>query len=111
MEQKFRIGLIAGIAMAIGVMMIPGTNVVPAAFAHGHHGHHHHHHNHVSIDQHNSQLNVCDHSNCHNDASNHADVNTQHGSNDVRISQRNDQANFCSNSDCSNSASNDASVH
>src|ERR1051326_8089276 len=101
MEQKVRISLIAGIAIAIGVMMIPGTNVVPAAFAHEHHNHHHHHHNHVSIHQHNSQLNVCDHSDCSNSASNNADVHlSHHSSNDVRISQTNDQANFCSNSDC-----------
>jgi len=111
MQKNFRMSLIAGLAIAIGVMMIPGANIAPAAFAGGHH-HHHHHHNSVNIHQSISQLNACDHSSCSNTASNHASVDLpHHSSNNVRISQSIDQANLCSNSACSNTASNDASVH
>ena len=44
MQKNIRISVIATIAIAIGTMLIPGANLVPAAFAHGHHHHHHHHH-------------------------------------------------------------------
>jgi hypothetical protein len=111
MQKNFRMSLIAGLAIAIDVMMIPGANIAPAAFAGGH-NHHHHHHNSVKIHQSISQLNACDHSSCSNSGSNSASVDLpHHSSNNVRISQSIDQANLCSNSDCSNSASNDASVH
>ena len=62
MQKNFRISLIAGLAIAIGVMMIPGANIAPGAFAGGHNHHHHHHHNSVKIHQSISQLNACDHS-------------------------------------------------
>jgi len=108
MKQSVRISLIAGVAIAISALMIPGT---PLAFASHHHHHHHHHHNSVKIDQSNSQINVCDHSDCSNGASKSASVDLRHhSSNHVKIDRSNDQATICSNSDCSNSASNDASV-
>lgn len=112
MQQKYRISLIAGLAVAIGVMMVPGS---PAAFAGGFdyfHHHHHHNHNSVRIHQHISQLNACDHSSCSNSGSNSASVDLpHHSSNHIGMSQGIDQANFCSNSDCSNSASNDVNIH
>src|SRR5581483_11271769 len=104
MQQIYRMSVIAGLALAIGVMMVPG-----AAFADGHHNHHHH--NSVRIQQHISQLNACDISDCSNSGSNSASVDVpHHGSNHISVSQGIDQANFCSNSDCSNNASNEANV-
>ena len=41
MQKNIRISVIATIAIAIGTMLIPGANLVPAAFAHGHHHYHH----------------------------------------------------------------------
>src|SRR5712692_5993279 len=106
MQQSIRISLIAGVAIAISALMIPGT---PLAFASHHH---HHHHNSVKIQQDIAQLNSCDQSSCSNDASNSASVDLpHHSSNHVKIDQSIAQENDCSNSDCSNSASNDASVN
>ena len=108
MQQNIRITLIAGVAIAIGALMIPGTPLVFAS-----HHHHHHHHNHVKIHQDIAQLNSCDSSSCSNLASNSADVHLHHhSSNSVRIDQSIAQENDCTGgSDCSNLASNDASVN
>lgn len=108
MQTNYRISLIAGLAIAVGVMMILGANIAPAAFASGYHPHHHH--NSVRINQEISQLNACDNSGCSNSGSNSASVSSHHDSS-VRVGQSIDQANFCSNSDCSNSASNDVNIH
>ncbi|HET7147918.1 MAG TPA: hypothetical protein VFI73_05400 [Candidatus Nitrosopolaris sp.] len=120
MQQSFRISLIAGLAIAIGLMMIPGVNIAPAAFASGHHHHHHHHghhhhhnhghHNNVSINQSVGQANVCDHSDCSNSASNSASIGSHLGSGNINVRQSIGQANVCSNSDCSNNASNTANI-
>lgn len=110
MQKNYGISLIAGLAIAIGVMMVPGASIAPAAFASGNH-HHHHGHNSVRINQEISQLNACDNSHCSNSGSNSASVSSHQDSN-IRVSQSIDQANFCSgNSECSNSASNDANIH
>ncbi|MRN41178.1 MAG: hypothetical protein FIO02_09065, partial [Nitrosopumilales archaeon] len=79
MQKNFRMSLIAGLAIAIDVMMIPGANIAPAAFAGGH-NHHHHHHNSVKIRQSISQLNACDPSTCSNSESNGASVDLPHHS-------------------------------
>ncbi len=121
MQQKIRISLIATLAIAIGVMMVPGIGVVPAAFASGHHHHHHHHHHghhhhnhHSSISVHQSvnQGNLCDHSSCSNSGSNSASVGSgHHSSGNVRVDQSINQGNLCSNSDCTNTATNTANIH
>ena len=116
MQQKVRISLIVGLAIAIGAMMVPVSGV-PAAFASGHHHHHHHHHQHdhhssITVHQGINQANVCDHSSCTNSGSNSASITSgHHGSSNIRVDQSINQANACSNSACSNSAINTASIH
>jgi hypothetical protein len=46
MLKMRNITVLAVVAIAVGTMMIPGANLVPAAFAGGHHHYHHHHHHH-----------------------------------------------------------------
>jgi hypothetical protein len=121
MQRKIRISLIATLAIAIGVMMVPGIGIVPAAYAgghyhhHHHHGHHHHHHDHhssVSVHQSVNQRNLCDHSSCSNSGSNSASISSGHnGSSHVRVDQSINQANACSNSHCTNTARNTANIH
>ena len=117
MQKSIRISLIPTLAIAIGVMIVPGVNIAPAAYASGHHHHHHHHHHHghhssVSVDQRVNQANACDHSSCSNSGSNSASVSSgHHGSSHVKVDQSINQANACSNSDCTNTATNTVNVH
>lgn len=121
MQQITRISLIATLAIAIGVTLIPGVGVIPAAFAsshhhhhhhHGHHSHHGYHHSSISVHQSVNQGNLCDHSSCTNSGSNSASISSgHHHSGNVRVDQSINQANACSNSDCTNTATNTANIH
>ena len=127
MQQSVRISLIATLAIAIGVMMIPGVGMIPAAYASSHHNHHHHHHNHhhhghhhhqhghhssISVRQGLNQANLCDSSTCSNTGSNSASISSgHHGASNIKVGQSLNQLNACkNNSHCTNTGTNTANI-
>ena len=92
MLKMRNITVIAVVAIAVGAMMTPGANLVPAAFA-GHHHHHHHHHHGGKIENSGNVIQSIDQSNSIS-ASNSGDNGNANANDNTQV----------------NSASNDADV-